>query len=73
MPMTPATRSHTLTFLHARLRGAPADAARKLTGGIIKTGYLTKLGGNKSGAQVGSLESSVVVLVLYPAVDPCGE
>ena len=51
LPMTPATRSHALTFLHARVHHATVgDAARKLQGGVIKTGYLTKLGGNKSGA-----------------------
>ena len=51
LPMTPATRSLTLTFLHARMHHAAiGDAARKLQGGVLKTGYLTKLGGNKSGA-----------------------
>ena len=51
MPITPKVLQQTYSFLRVpSVAREPVAGARKYPGAIVKTGYLTKLGGNKQGA-----------------------
>ncbi|KAJ1447747.1 hypothetical protein M885DRAFT_541665 [Pelagophyceae sp. CCMP2097] len=52
LPITPRVRHQLFSFLRVlehTSEGSKSEGARKYPGAVIKTGYLTKLGGNKSG------------------------